>query len=1167
MSAAAPKIDARTAADVSQRLAGTPGKPGLLEQYTARFPFESWHEYDPITFAPLGRSAALIGSFARFSEIVIERLNRVPEKNFLAFLDLIGAARRPPQPARVPLTFVLSAGSSVDAQVPAGTQVAAPPPPGEKDPVVFETERPLVVTAAQLSSLVTLDPTQDAYGDWSERLAAPSVFAVFQGDRALEHVLYIGDSALLGYARIKNLRLGFTLEEPLAEDADAQRRPPDARRGPPDGRREPPDARQVRWERWDGMQWQPFAPVVDSTDNLSQEGTIDFGEIQPLPETTINFSTSRWLRSRLVTPITRSSLAMAGMVREGQVPKITSIIVAVDLERTLANGIVPDLGFANAAPLDLSKEFFPFGEKPKPYDTLFLASLEAFSKDRAANSALESARVQLDVQLANPLGEDAGSVLPSSDLVLAWDCWNGSAWQELGRSGLNGTIAGEPPFSDDTCGLTKSGVVTLRLPDTGAKTAVNGQENFWLRVRLVKGNYGKEASYVLKDPARTDDGFTLVPASFRPPIIAAIKIGYELTSRRSPDVCFAFNQLAFTDCTQAARGEGGPFAPFVAASLAERPGLYFGFSPPPGRAPFPNATISLYLRVAESRYGERAVPLSPETSARISEAGSTVTHSFTITNASAQQEDFAISVLGYLWPTTALASVSVAASATYELAVKVDVPAGTQPGDSDGGFLRVSTRSALDRIHGAAFTTGVGALPSAEPPAVGWQYWNGTEWSKLGVQDDTGNLTRSGMLEFIAPADLARSDLFGQSRYWLRAQWNKGEYLVPPHLGRVLLNTTLALQTVTLVNEILGSSNGAERQQFASTRIPVLAGQRLEVREPEMPGVEDQAMIKDEEGDDAVSLVLDATGRPREIWVRWHEVPDFYGSGSGDRHYVIDHLTGEIRFGDGVSGRIPPVGTGNLRLARYQTGGGSKGNRAAGTVAQLKTTVPYVEKATNPEAAAGGAEAETTDALLERMPRTLRHRDRAVTLEDYEDLARLASSEVARALCVPLRDLLADPLGEVPQPGAVSVVVVPRTSDVKPLPTMELLEGVGAFLAARAAATASFAVVGPLYLRVDVRADIAVASADRASAVERAVYEKLAAFLHPLTGGLDGSGWDFGRAPHRSDFFALIETVPGVDHVRYLQITETEDRSGVRRTGRFLVFSGQHQIDLAFEET
>jgi len=152
-----------------------------------QYPFEPWREYDEVTGAPKGKSAALIGIFARFAEIVIERLNRVPDKNFLAFLDLLGAARQPPQPARVPLTFSLAAGSPVDALVPQGTQVAAPPGPGEQDPAVFETERPLVVTAAQLSSLVTLDPEQDTYGDWSGRLAAPSPFPVFQGDRAFEH--------------------------------------------------------------------------------------------------------------------------------------------------------------------------------------------------------------------------------------------------------------------------------------------------------------------------------------------------------------------------------------------------------------------------------------------------------------------------------------------------------------------------------------------------------------------------------------------------------------------------------------------------------------------------------------------------------------------------------------------------------------------------------------------------------------------------------------------------------------------------------------------------------------------------------------------------------------------------------------------------------------------
>jgi hypothetical protein len=108
-------------------------------------------------------------------------------------------------------------------------------------------------------------------------------------------------------------------------------------------------------------------------------------------------------------------------------------------------------------------------------------------------------------------------------------------------------------------------------------------------------------------------------------------------------------------------------------------------------------------------------------------------------------------------------------------------------------------------------------------------------------------------------------------------------------------------------------------------------------------------------------------------------------------------------------------------------------------------------------------------------------------------------------------------------------------------------------------------VVGPLYVRVDVNAQIALVALEGASAVEQAVQQKLASFLHPLTGGLDGAGWDFGRKPHHSDVYALIEAVPGVDHIRSLVIHETEDQSGVSTTGRFLVFSGTHKIDLVFE--
>jgi hypothetical protein len=76
--------------------------------------------------------------------------------------------------------------------------------------------------------------------------------------------------------------------------------------------------------------------------------------------------------------------------------------------------------------------------------------------------------------------------------------------------------------------------------------------------------------------------------------------------------------------------------------------------------------------------------------------------------------------------------------------------------------------------------------------------------------------------------------------------------------------------------------------------------------------------------------------------------------------------------------------------------------------------------------------------------------------------------------------------------------------------------------------------------------------------VKTAVLERLEKFLHPLTGGLEGKGWAFGRKPYRSDLLALLEGTPGVDHLRSLSVTE----KGEVRPGRFLVFSGNHEITM-----
>jgi predicted phage baseplate assembly protein len=291
-------------------------------------------------------------------------------------------------------------------------------------------------------------------------------------------------------------------------------------------------------------------------------------------------------------------------------------------------------------------------------------------------------------------------------------------------------------------------------------------------------------------------------------------------------------------------------------------------------------------------------------------------------------------------------------------------------------------------------------------------------------------------------------------------------------------------------------------------------------------------------------------------------VPDFYGSKGRDRHYVLDHLTGEVRFGDGLSGLIPPPGVGNLRLTRYRTGGGVQGNLPAGAIAQLAITLPYIDSVVNREPAAGGADAESLEALRERAPRLLRHGGRAVSRDDYEDLAIQASPEVARAHCVPLWDRSSvevfNPPATQPKGGHVTVVLLPRSDSPKPLPSMELVGRVQAYLDARRLPDVKLHVVGPDYLSVTVTAAVVAVSIEAASRLD--VKEVLARFLHPLTGGVDGRGWPWGRKPHLSSLYRCIEAIPGVDHVQTLTVKEGEEPRNLSETSYFLVSSGAHKV-------
>jgi predicted phage baseplate assembly protein len=379
-----------------------------------------------------------------------------------------------------------------------------------------------------------------------------------------------------------------------------------------------------------------------------------------------------------------------------------------------------------------------------------------------------------------------------------------------------------------------------------------------------------------------------------------------------------------------------------------------------------------------------------------------------------------------------------------------------------------------------------------------------------------------------------------------------------PRVQMALLNTTIAEQGTTLPNEVLGASTGRPNQTFSTTQSPVLAGQRLEVAEPIWPPKEEERRIRDDEGDDAIRRLV--IGDREQIWVRWHEVPNFNGSGPRDRHYMLNRQTGEVRFGDALNGLIPPALAGNIRMASYRTGGGISGNKPVFAIKQLKTAVPYVSKVVNWLPADGGGDAETKAALLDRGPRMLRHGNRAVALEDFEDLAMLASEEVARAKCIPLYDLETDLDARFRKPGTVSVIIVPRSADPMPKPGTQLLASARNFLLAAAQATVNVVMVGPEYVAVDVDTEIVVDDPDIATTVELGVTLAIVGFLHPVTGNSDGLGWDFGRMPQKSELYKVIGDVDGVSHARNLQLSLRPFREGAEKTSRSLACCGKLNI-------
>ena len=221
---------------------------------------------------------ALIELFAWMTDLLLYRVNQVPDRMYVKFLELMGIRLDPPRPARAPVTFYLSAPQPIDLVVPEGTEVATIRT-DTSPAIVFTTESDLAVRTVNLQQVLTRAVTEDAWVSHDVRkldyLTQTLPIFASQARPAAGDALYLG------------------LERDHSQHVLAVRMTLDLAAG---GGPDPTDAPRA-WEAWQGPDagWVACAIEHDGTHALNKSGEVIL-HAPPMAERDLEGTTGYWLR-------------------------------------------------------------------------------------------------------------------------------------------------------------------------------------------------------------------------------------------------------------------------------------------------------------------------------------------------------------------------------------------------------------------------------------------------------------------------------------------------------------------------------------------------------------------------------------------------------------------------------------------------------------------------------------------------------------------------------------------------------------------------------------------------------------------------------------------------------------------------------------------------------
>lgn len=445
-------------------------------------------------------------------------------------------------------------------------------------------------------------------------------------------------------------------------------------------------------------------------------------------------------------------------------------------------------------------------------------------------------------------------------------------------------------------------------------------------------------------------------------------------------------------------------------------------------------------------------------------------------------------------------------------------------------------------------------------------------FKEMKVIDYTAGLTRSGIMMFLPPTDMAKTILEGVKRCWIKIVCEEEkEYKQAARIQRIETNGVTAYNIETMESQDFYLDEALESLTF-SLRAEGILDAQVWVNEKDEFSQETMERMA-EEMPDKIRIERNYLGDISEFYVKWEETRQFYYSGPEDRHYVLDRMNSRILFGNGVQVKVPKNTNGVAFTVQLRCCNGKKGNVEAGMITESSSNWLFVQDIHNPQAAFGGSDMESMERVLQRGAALFSSRGRFVTAGDYEREVLHFSDNIDKVSII----------NGVGKDGTyyerrLNIVLLMKDcmkghesfyriqNELK----QHLLEHCELSISPK-----ELQIEEPVFVELNVDVWLSVMRMEDSFEIQSQAIDMLNEYLSPVT-NTTGKGWKIGILPRKSQIMMRLNSIKSRALIKHIVVTaKYEDSQGIhesdlediKKSPFMVVMNGTHRIHISALES